>query len=126
MAGVPTVNVCQGCEYAGEQVSVSYGNMASDISIGPDGTIWYAGADYSECGIGAGWVGPEDAWAERPEMAERINSCQEPVSEVIDVPVRWPLGLLGLTKPVEVRRCPAIEASSLKEIVKAQVALHQA
>ena len=121
MTGISAPRPCEGCEYAGQGVAAT-GDTQSVIRITEEGVIFYAGSAYSECGLGMGHISPEDAWTDNQELVARIDACEAPVSEVVDVPVKWPIGLLGFTKQAEVRSCPAIRAGELEQIVEAHVA----
>lgn len=110
-----TIGTYAGCEFLIERVNADSYSQPQSFAITGSRDVLYASV--SDCGARVGKVSRQDAESLNPGLVERIKHCPGSYTETAEVPRKWPLGLIGLTKEVTVEKCGATDSVELEELV---------
>lgn len=107
---------CEGCEFdVGLCMDIT--DKAQPLFSIVEGGVLIS--EPTECGSAVRKVLDADQLSDFPDLVERLRQCQGPAVEMVEAPRKWPLGALGLTKTVELKKCSATTPQDIGEIVAA-------
>lgn len=90
-----------------------------EATLSNSGDVLYAGADANE--VTNACLDYNYLKYSYPDFVERIDSCEGPKVDNVQVAQKGLLGLLGINKTIEVKHCRATNKEELKSIAIAEI-----